>query len=57
MLRAVQTFHAGDRTVAAGAEVHDHDEIVVGREHLFESIADESKSSRKRPASSGKAEV
>lgn len=53
MLRAVQTFHAGDRTVAAGAEVHDHDEIVAGREHLFEQLADEPKPARK-PAPRGK---
>lgn len=42
MLRARTSFHAGERLVKADALVHDHDEIVAGREHLFERVADES---------------
>jgi hypothetical protein len=38
MLRAIETFHTEDRIVAAGEQVSDHDEIVAGREHLFEKV-------------------
>lgn len=49
MLRARETFHAGNRCVAAGSEVHDHDEIVVGREHLFEPVESVELTKRRRP--------
>lgn len=46
MLRALESFHVGDRLVAAAELVHDHDEVVAGREHLFEAAADETPAKR-----------
>jgi hypothetical protein len=38
MLRAIETFHAGDLTIVAGETVDADHEIVAGREHLFAEV-------------------
>lgn len=40
MLRARETFHYENGSIAAGEPVADSDEIVTGREHLFEPVED-----------------
>jgi hypothetical protein len=45
MLKAKETFHHEGGTVLAGEEVGDRDELVKGREHLFEKVGRKAKTS------------
>jgi hypothetical protein len=45
MLKAKETFHHDGGTVLAGEEYGDRDEVVKGREHLFEKASRKAKAS------------
>jgi hypothetical protein len=55
-LRALTSFHGCGQFIAEGSEVDSKDPVVLGREHLFETVeADEPKKVQARKVTAKKA--
>lgn len=55
MQRVIQTFITERAVVPAGLTLEDDHELVVGREHLFEPVADPKHAAKPKPKPTSKA--